>query len=73
MTTPIELSGFTMNVSYADRNIETATFTTKYEAIIAAREESKWEMTVNATVVDNRTGKDVFEIAGEQQPTKIRI
>ena len=39
MTTPIEVSGFTMNVSYANRNIETEIFTTKYEAIIAAREE----------------------------------
>tara|TARA_R110002124_G_scaffold244782_4_gene409888 strand:+ start:506 stop:712 length:207 start_codon:yes stop_codon:yes gene_type:complete len=58
---------FTMNVLYANRPIETETFATKNQAISAAKEESKWEMTVHATVTDERTGKDVFDIAGEQQ------
>ena len=58
---------FTLNVLYKSPcEIATHTFATARAAIRVAREEVKWRHTVHATVTDERTGKELFDEAGEQ-------
>ena len=57
---------FTLNVLSTNEGVTTETFALAKDAIDLAKEEVKWESTIQATVTDERSGLDIFDQAGEQ-------
>jgi hypothetical protein len=59
---------YTLNVCYLENGVpETyaTTFAGKNDALVAAREEVKWQATIHATVTHEPSGVEIFDAAGD--------